>query len=253
MNNGLPAPRYSSLASSLLLDLTYLHHGAVPADRPLRFLRLLSLRESSILLYSNHQANSHKNVWKALRTPLNSVPGPWYNKFTGLATLYASLVQFRQAQHLHELHQQYGPFVRTGPNEVDIADITCFQEIHRLGSRYVKSDFYHFLSPIEGGKRPFGVFQMTDDQEHSKRRRVLGKGFSVSYLRTNWEETVRAKVEAAVRGMKSDAVVGNNSPDIRKWCILMASDVISHLMFGRSFDGLNVGKVRILNTTLIEV
>lgn len=189
---------------------------------------------------------------RALRSPLNKIPGPWYNKFTGLATLYSSLVQFRQAQHLHELHEEYGPFVRTGPNEVDVADIASFQEIHRLGSKYVKSDFYHFLSPIEGGKPPYGVFQMTDDREHSKRKRLLAKGFSVSSLRTNWEETVRAKVEAAVRGIRSDAATGTSNPDIRKWFTLMASDIISHLMFGRSFDGLKIGEVRPPNINEFE-
>ena len=187
-----------------------------------------------------------------LRSPLNKIPGPWYNKFTGLATLYSSLVQFRQAQHLHELHEEYGPFVRTGPNEVDVANVACFQEIHRFGSKYVKSDFYHYLSPVEGGKPPYGVFQMTDEQEHTKRRRLLAKDFSVSSLRTNWEETVKEKVQAAIRGIRSDAAAGNNDPDIRKWLVLMASDIISHLMFGRSFDGLNVGKVRLLQLNDFE-
>lgn len=97
---------------------------------------------------------------------------------------------------------------------------------------------------MDAGKPPYGVFQMTDQQQHGKRRRLLAKDFSVSSIRTNWEDVVRDKTERAVRGIQSEAT-SSYRPDTRKWWTLMALDTISEMIFGKSFNGLETGKVRI--------
>lgn len=43
---------------------------------------------------------------------------------------------------IDELHKTYGPVVRIAPTEISVADVSGFKEIHRVGSGYLKSDWY---------------------------------------------------------------------------------------------------------------
>ncbi|KZL64277.1 cytochrome p450 [Colletotrichum incanum] len=174
-------------------------------------------------------------------SPLNRFPGPWYAKFTGLPGTIATL-SHQQAQYFHRLHEKYGPFVRVSPNQIFVSDFEAFKKIHKVGSNFMKSDSYHFFGPTEPGQPPYGLFAMTDKADHSRRRKLLGKGFTTTSLRTDWECIVREKMTDTIEGMKRDAAVQNGEVDIRKWWVLMASDTISRLMFGVSFDGLKTGK-----------
>lgn len=180
-------------------------------------------------------------VYRILSSPLRHVPGPWYAAFTGLPGVVATM-QRNQVQYFHGLHEKYGPFVRVGPNEVFVSDITAYKQIHKIGSHFVKTDFYHFFGPTEAGAPPYGLFQMTDVADHAQRRRLLGRGFTTTALRTEWETQVRHMVFTAIDGMESDG----NVVDVRKWWMLMAADVVAHLMFGKSFGQLQHGKVSFL-------
>jgi cytochrome P450 len=133
--------------------------------------------------------------------------------------------------------------VFVAPDQVAVADVTAFKQIHRIGSGFLKSEFYHYLNPTEAATPPYGLFQLTNAKEHASRRRLLARGFSMASLRQEWESTVLEKVNVAVSGMKAEAAKNGNEVDIRKWWLLLASDVVSHLMFGQSFDGLRTGKV----------
>ena len=178
---------------------------------------------------------------KALSSPLNKIPGPWWASVTGLPVQLA-VVSKRQVHFHHELHRRYGPFVRIAPNEIIVADVSAFKEIHRIGTHFVKSDFYRVLNPTEPGKPPFNLFAQTDPVEHAKRRRLLARGFSQSFLRSNWEDVVQQKVADAVQHIKADAAK-SGEVDILKWWMFMACDVVSSLMFGKAFDLLKLGYV----------
>lgn len=177
-----------------------------------------------------------------MTNPLNAIPGPWYAKFTGLPGTIATLKR-QQVQYYHRLHQQYGPFVRASPGQVFVSDVKAFKTIHKVGSQFTKAEYYHYFGPTEAGSPPYGLFQMTDQHAHSQRRKLLGRGFTSSSLRADWEDMVREKVTVALEGMTIDAKIASGEVDMRKWWILMACDVVSKLMFGESFDALKAGKV----------
>ncbi|KAK8122655.1 hypothetical protein PG984_011325 [Apiospora sp. TS-2023a] len=178
---------------------------------------------------------------KALCNPLNAIPGAWHAKFTTLPATLASLSR-QQVQYYHGLHERFGPFARTGPNQVFAADIDAYKAIHRVGGRFFKAEFYHYFGPTEAGKPPYGLFQMTDPVAHAQRRKLLGTGFTATSLRREWEAMVRDKVAAAVEGMRGEAKRDGGEVDVRKWWNLMASDVVSTIMFGKSFDSLKAGR-----------
>ncbi|GKT47754.1 cytochrome P450 monooxygenase cypX [Colletotrichum spaethianum] len=177
-------------------------------------------------------------------SPLNKFPGPWYAKFTGLPGTIATL-SYRQAQYYHRLHEKYGPFVRVSPNQIFVSDLEAFKKIHKVGSNFMKADSHHFFGPTEPGQPPYGLFAMTDKADHSRRRKLLARGFTTTSLRNGWEVIVREKMMDAIEGMRRDAAIQGGEVDVRKWWVLMASDTISRLMFGVSFDGLKTGKLKL--------
>ena len=187
-------------------------------------------------------ATDRTHIHQALRNPLNALPGPWHAKFTTLPGVLATLSK-QQAQHYHALHARFGPLVRTGPRQVFAADLDAFRAIHRVGGRFRKADYYHYFGTTEAGRPPYGLFQMTDPADHARRRKLLGAGFTATALRGEWEDMVVGKVEAAVEGMRREAKL-EGEVDVRKWWNLMACDVISTIMFGKSFDALKAGRVR---------
>ena len=215
---------YSVAGACILLLLARVCHS------PLGSAQAFSPRLTSIQIIQN-----------AVLSPLGKIPGPWWSSITSLPTKIA-ILSSRQVHFYHSLHRKYGPFVRVAPNEIIISDLASFKEIHRIGTPFIKSDFYKYLNPTEAGKGPYSVFAMTRPTEHSKRRRLLARGFSLSFLRSNWEPVVREKVAFAVERMKADCSK-NGEVDILKWWIFMASDIISQLMFGESFDTLKLARV----------
>ena len=68
-------------------------------------------------------------LFNRLRNPLNSVPGPFWAKFSNLWLVYHT-----RKGHIHrkmvEVHLKYGDLVRTGPNEVSTADIESLKTIY---------------------------------------------------------------------------------------------------------------------------
>ncbi|KAK8078510.1 hypothetical protein PG996_004680 [Apiospora saccharicola] len=163
--------------------------------------------------------------------------------------------------YIHSLHQRYGPVVRITPQDVAVADLDGFAQIHRVGSAFLKGPWYDSVKP--------GIFRERDPKKHSERRRLFARAFSKTALRANWEPAVRQTVEKAVGRIKAEAMMQqqqqkkNKKPttgkkgsddaddedgdvigkaDILKWWTFMATDVIAHLSFGESFDMVGLGR-----------
>jgi len=68
------------------------------------------------------------NTWKAIKSPLSSIPGPWYAPFTGLHLMwgFATGKIWKQAK---DGHDKYGRIVRLGPRQVWISDKAAMKEI----------------------------------------------------------------------------------------------------------------------------
>lgn len=177
-----------------------------------------------------------KILRKALNGPLHTIPGPWYSRFTNVVLKYKTLVGQR-VFYVHELHQRYGPVVRLEPGEVNVCDLDAFRKIHRIGSGFVKSDWYRLsTSGIEDN-----VFAMTDVSDHAARRRLLARPFSRSSLLSNFQEMVAERARLAVSKMKDEASKG--PCDVMKWWTLMTTDVIARVAFGEESCLLEAGQV----------
>ncbi|KAG9204035.1 hypothetical protein G6514_001671 [Epicoccum nigrum] len=173
-------------------------------------------------------------LYVALTCPTRHLPGPWYTRFTHLR-LKRAVVTGQRIFYIDGLHKKYGPVVRLSPNEVAVADLDAFKEIHKIGTKYMKSEWYLRLANFPKA----GVFTMLDPREHGPRRKLLSRGFSRTYLVENWEHKVREKALLAVRKIKADATRG--TADVYNWWMLLASDISAHLTFGESFGMLETG------------
>ncbi|KAH7087218.1 cytochrome P450 [Paraphoma chrysanthemicola] len=176
-----------------------------------------------------------KLVYTRLTSPTAQLPGPWYTRFTHLR-LKLAVVTGQRIFYIDSLHKKYGPIVRLSPTEVGVADLDAFKEIHKIGTKYMKSEWY--LRLVNFPKA--GVFTMLDPREHGPRRKLLSRSFSRSYLVDNWEPVVREKALLAVTKIKADAV--ESTADIYNWWMLLASDISAHLSFGESFGMLEAGE-----------
>ncbi|KAJ8058473.1 hypothetical protein OCU04_012661 [Sclerotinia nivalis] len=77
---------------------------------------------------------------------------------------------------------------------------------------------------------------MIDSKLHIARRKIFANAFSKSFLKTNWEDEVKRKVIIVVKKIKRDAL--RKEMDILTFFTFIATDIIIHLCFGKSFKTL---------------
>ncbi|KAJ7161479.1 cytochrome P450 [Mycena crocata] len=163
--------------------------------------------------------------------PLAQFPGPALGKVSRLWGLW---IAWRGYQYLYhkKLHDIYGPYVRTGPNEISVIDATAVSEILNFGG-LDKGRFY------EGGRHsgtPPSIVGLIGDA-HAAKRRVWNRGFSPAAIR-DYEPLVAKRATQLV-----DRLGGQIGPvDIVSWFDLFALDLMGDLAFGGGFELLRDGE-----------
>jgi hypothetical protein len=77
------------------------------------------------------------SLHNAFRPGLRQIPGPWLAKFSSLWRYH--FVQDGSAHDgYRELHEKFGPIVRTAPNVVDISDPAAIATIYGINSKFGK-------------------------------------------------------------------------------------------------------------------
>jgi hypothetical protein len=88
-------------------------------------------------------------LYKSLYSPLAKLPGPFYTRFTAAWLKYKEYTGNRRT-YIHDLHQELGPVVRLGPNEVSFASAEAIKEIYTSGgSGYEKTEFYNLFKQFD--------------------------------------------------------------------------------------------------------
>lgn len=157
-------------------------------------------------------------------------PGP---RLAGVSKLW-HMYQCRYGQNhlvLERMHQEYGDFVRTGPNEITIFHPQGLPTLDGPGNRTSKSDWYDFLLPN------YGVTTIRNRKHHDQRRRLWLKGFSTGAM-ANYKE----HIESHARQM--DAMVAEHSKEgkpvpLSTYIYWFSFDIMGVFAFSRSFNMLN--------------
>lgn len=109
------------------------------------------------------------------------IPGPFLAKLSNLWRFY-DVAQGRPDITLYKLHQQYGDYVRLGPNVVSVRDLDALKAIYGINKRYRKTDFYRVQQQLAKGKPTQTLFTTVDENFHSAIKRPVSAAYSMSTL-----------------------------------------------------------------------
>jgi cytochrome P450 len=173
-----------------------------------------------------------KAVITQMRNPLNKFPGPWLAARTWLYRWYYDIYLGGEfLNHLGELHKQYGPVVRIGPNELHFSSPEAFDDIYCVGSKFTKDPgLYDCFGMREG------IVGAIDPVWAKNRRDVLSPLFSRRAI-NNLEGVIQEKVDMLIESIlhprnKNKAI--NYSLAVR--CATL--DIITSYCFGKPVGAL---------------
>ncbi|OQE20932.1 hypothetical protein PENFLA_c015G00636 [Penicillium flavigenum] len=167
-------------------------------------------------------------VYRAFLNPLNVFPGPWVAR---ISSFYMPLRirKMRMFKTLHELHEEYGYFVRMGTEELSITHPKAVQQIFGAESVCQKGPWYDLTRPQDS------VLLRRTFTGHAELRSVWSQAFSTKAVR-GYETRMhpyRSKLMAEL-----DAHAGQ-PVNINNWLGLYSWDVLSDLSFGHPFGMLD--------------
>ena len=121
-------------------------------------------------------------IWYFLLEPLlispkARIPGPKLFALTKWRVAYEDW-RGERTRTIHKLHQNYGPVVRIGPNEVHFNSLEALQKIYGAGSGFERVAFYNVFDVY--GKR--NLFTLHSVNSHSQRKKLLANLYSKSSI-----------------------------------------------------------------------
>ena len=146
-------------------------------------------------------------------SPLSRIPGPF---LASLSNYWLVDLAWKgtEPQTLRALHEKHGPLVRTGPNQVDVADLQGFKKIYGAGSAFVKSDWYNVFR----GSRKFDLAGHTDEKIHGIQRKLVARAYTMDTLK-DLEPYVDTSVKLFMEQMGK---VSGQKVDMGYWLQLFA-------------------------------
>lgn len=165
-------------------------------------------------------------------SPLRKIPGHWLAKTTGAYLKWKELSGARTTT-IHNWHQNYGPAVRIGPNELSFSDVESVKEIYGQQTTFQKAPIYEFMT-----LPPLGVFSLIDKNAHSQRRRLLSHAFSQSNLLES-EPLIRQHIHNLLKHISKRL---EEPLDMLKCFRMIAFDIVGELFLGQSFGGIESDK-----------
>ncbi|KAJ0330007.1 hypothetical protein COL5a_003838 [Colletotrichum fioriniae] len=163
--------------------------------------------------------------------PLSSFPGPRLAAATPWWTAL-SYLDGRTPYDLLDLHNTYGPVVRTSPDSLSYIKAPQWKEIygHKAPGQpeFSKDGKYH--SALKGD----AVIINADREYHSYIRRLFAHGFSEKAMREQ-EGVLKGFVDVLFARL-GEVGEGGRPVDVVQWYNFLTFDFIGFLTFGESFD-----------------
>ncbi|KAI1790041.1 cytochrome P450 [Ganoderma leucocontextum] len=165
--------------------------------------------------------------------PLASYPGPLLPKITKFWGVWQSCTG-NQHRALLRLHELYGPFVRTGPNELSLVDVQAVNEVLGAGG-LSKGEWY---SARQDPNAPKNLIILTGEA-HANRRRLWNRGLSNESLRA-YQPVIANRIDELVRHLVR-AVAKSGTVDIGRSIGYFTFDFMGDMAFGGPFHMLSDG------------
>ncbi|EMC94776.1 hypothetical protein BAUCODRAFT_74097 [Baudoinia panamericana UAMH 10762] len=165
--------------------------------------------------------------------PLRSIPGPLLWRMTKVPYDYY-LFTGNLIPKIAELHRQYGPIVRTAPNDLSCTEAEAWEDVfaHHQGKAEWQKNPARQSNPPNGMPNILGA----DRENHARYRRLLAHAFSEKGLQEQ-RGTISHYVDLLIDRLRERARRGE-STDMVEWYNMTLFDVIGDLAFGASFNSL---------------
>ncbi|KAJ7766759.1 cytochrome P450, partial [Mycena metata] len=163
--------------------------------------------------------------------PLAEYPGPAPNKVTKIWGLWNAWGGHQYLYH-KRLHDIYGPYVRTGPNEISVIDAAAVSQILNFGG-LDKGRSY------ESGRHsstPPTILSVTGDA-YAAKRRVWNRAMTSAAIR-EYEPLIVKRANQLVSRLADQT----GTLDLVGWFDLFALDLMGDLAFGGGFEMLRAGE-----------
>ncbi|VUC36328.1 unnamed protein product [Clonostachys rosea] len=177
-----------------------------------------------------------RSVYNVFFHPLAKIPGPKLYALTELLYLY-HLLRGDWNILIKKCHEQYGPVVRTTPNDVSFTTAEASKQIygHKVAGapNFEKDTRFYFQG------RPAAHILSAGNEDHRRIRRTVAHAFSDKALR-NQEPVVNKYVNLFIERLTQRAA-SNTVVDMVAWFNFATFDLIGDLAFGKPFGSLESG------------
>lgn len=169
-------------------------------------------------------------VYRLVLHPLARVPGPWLAAITPVY-MYYYMLTLQWNRQVHRLHQQYGPTVRTGPDQVDFDDILAQKDIY-IGNMD-KSTFYAQYTWFPA---LLNTFLTIAKEPHRKLRSIVAKHYSKTNATLAGIQEMARRTMAQVVQYLADATLAQPTAAVEVYNLFerMAMDVIGAFCYGEA-------------------
>lgn len=123
-------------------------------------------------------------IYRLFLNPLNKIPGPYFARLTKFDFVFRNR-KLNSHHVMKRLHDQYGPFLRVGPNDISVIDADGMQVVSAQDSKCIKGPWYDQDHPH------ISMHTTRSRAIHDRRRKVWTPAFSDKALR-GYEHRVQA-------------------------------------------------------------
>jgi cytochrome P450 len=173
-----------------------------------------------------------RSLYRIYFHPLSHIAGPLLPKVTSLWLYYHAYIG-DEASTIHKLHQQYGPFVRVSPNEVDISDADVIPAVYVSKGGFSKAPCYANFD-IDGHKT---IFSTTDTEYRCPRAKAVVPMFSTKALREN-ESALWGCVDRMIDRLEEEAKT-KKPVNVLNLTRSLAVDAVSTHLFRENYNGVS--------------
>ncbi|KAK4547084.1 hypothetical protein LTR36_001305 [Oleoguttula mirabilis] len=173
-------------------------------------------------------------VWYVVESlyidPKSKIPGPKSYALTGWRLAYDDW-QATRTRTIHRLHQQYGPVVRIGPNEVHFNSLAALRKIYGAGSGFERTSFYRMFEVY--GRQNLFTFYTT--AQHGERKKLLANAYSKSAVLHG--AAAQDLAEDVHHYMELLSKLGGEENDVFKTLHYFSLDGITNFLYGPQLGG----------------
>ncbi|KAJ6554669.1 cytochrome P450 [Mycena capillaripes] len=163
--------------------------------------------------------------------PLAQYPGPAIGKVTKFWSLWKALPGYYKYLYHKKLHDTYGPYVRTGPNEISVIDAVAVDQIFNKGGL----DKGRYYEAGRHGSTPPSILSLVGEA-HTAKRRVWNRAMTSAAIR-EYEPLIAKRASQLISRLRE-----HENVDLVCWFDLFALDLMGDLAFGGGFEMLRDGR-----------